>query len=66
MPVANQQICAIERTTLQTAVEAYIALKGAPPASEADLVGLLLREEVVSYDLDPTGAVVPAVGSNCT
>ncbi len=67
VPVANQTTCEIERTTLATAFEAYAALTGAPPVSETDLVTQgLLRTEVQAYDLDATGAVVPAPGSTCT
>lgn len=66
VPVANVASCDIERTTLATAVEAFVALTGAAPATEADLVtGGLLRTEVQAYDLDPTGAIVSAPGSAC-
>lgn len=66
VPVANQTTCEIERTTLATAYEAFIALTGAPPVIEADLVTQgLLRTEVQSYDLDAAGAVVRAPGSTC-
>jgi hypothetical protein len=67
VPVANQTVCDIERTTLATAFDAYVAITGSAPMSEADLVSEgLLRTEVQSYDVDPTGAIVPAPGSTCT
>ena len=66
VPVANQTVCDIERTTLATALDAYVAITGSAPTSEADLVTEgLLRTEVQSYDVDATGAVVPAPGSTC-
>ena len=67
VPVANQTVCDIERTTLATALDAYVAITGAAPMSEADLVTEgLLRTEVQAYDVDATGAIVPAPGSTCT
>ncbi len=67
VPVANQQVCGVERQTLETAIDAYEALTGDLPTSEADLVDQgLLREETSSYDLDATGAIVPSAGSNCS
>ncbi len=67
VPVANETICDIERTTMMTAFDAFEALTGAAPTSEKDLVAQgILRAEVPSYDLDATGAIVPAPGSSCT
>jgi hypothetical protein len=67
VPVANQTVCDIERTTLATAFDAFLAITGSAPASEADLVTQgVLRTEVQAYDLDASGAIVPAVGSACT
>ena len=67
VPVANQAVCDIERTTLATAVDAYVAITGAAPMSEADLVTEgILRTEVQAYDVDASGAIVPAPGSTCT
>jgi hypothetical protein len=51
---------------MEMALEAYEALVGGVPASETDLVTQgILREESALYDLDPTGAIVPATGSSC-
>ncbi len=67
VPVANQTVCDIERTTMQTAFDVFVALTGAAPKTETDLVTeRLLRTEVTSYDLDAAGAIVPAPGSSCT
>ncbi len=67
VPVANQTICDIERTTMLTALDTFVALTGAAPKSETDLVTEgLLRTEVPSYDLDALGAIVLAPGSPCT
>ncbi|MCB0998843.1 MAG: hypothetical protein KDB40_06045 [Acidimicrobiales bacterium] len=66
VPVANGLACDTDRRTFELALEAFTAMTGAPPVVEADLVTQgFLRSEVVSYDLDPTGAIVPAAGSNC-
>ena len=35
VPVANQTVCDIERTTLATALDAYVAITGSAPTSEA-------------------------------
>ena len=67
VPVANETVCDIERTTLAMALDAYVAFTGAAPMSEADLVTEgLLRTEVQAYDVDAAGAIVPAPGSTCT
>ena len=67
VPVANQTVCDIERTTLATAVDAYVAITGAAPMTESDLVTEgILRTEVQAYDVDASGAIVPAPGSTCT
>jgi hypothetical protein len=62
---ADVMVCQTERLTLQTAVEAYTALNGAPPATEAELVGDWLREESPRWDLDPSGAIVAAPDGGC-
>ena len=56
-------VCAADRRTLETAIEAYTAYRGLPPDSEADLVneGLMLHESS-GWDLAGTGIVaVPGV-----
>lgn len=66
VPVANGVACDTDRQTFQLAIEAFTAMTGAPPAAEADLVTQgFLSTEVPGYDLDPTGSIVPAPGSNC-
>ena len=66
VPVANDLACGTDRQTFELAIEAFTAMTGAPPAAEADLVTQgFLSTEVPGYDLDPTGSIVPAPGSNC-
>lgn len=66
VPVANALSCDTERRTIEMALQAYEAVVGSAPSSEADLVTQgILREESALYDLDPTGAIVPATGSSC-
>jgi hypothetical protein len=62
---AKAQLCDTERKTLEVAVEAYVAMNGDVPATEADLIPMLLRTEVTGYDLDAAGNVLPAPGSAC-
>jgi hypothetical protein len=62
---AQTLMCQQEMATLLQAVEAYSLLESAVP-QEAQLVPDYLREESTLYDLDATGAVVPAPGSACT
>jgi hypothetical protein len=58
--------CDATRQTVEVAVEAYLALNGEPPATQADLVDAqLLREAAPSFEIDATGTVVPAPGSPC-
>lgn len=66
VPVANGLACDTDRRTFELALEAFTAMTGAPPLVEADLVTQgFLRTEIATYDLDPAGSIVPAVGSNC-
>lgn len=64
VPVANELSCDTERQMLELAVEAFTAFNGTTP-TEAQLVPEYLRAESSLYDLDPTGALVPATGSSC-
>ena len=58
--------CEADRKTMEIAVEAYWAMTGVGPASEADLVAeQLLRHESSSFDLDAAGNVVPATTAIC-
>jgi hypothetical protein len=66
VPAANGLACDTDRRTFELALEAFTAMTGAAPVAEADLVTQgFLRSEIVGYDLDPTGSIVPAPGSNC-
>lgn len=56
--------CDADRTTLETAIEAYTTLEGEPPADEAALVGDWIREESELYDVE-NGVVVPVPDSGC-
>ena len=56
--------CNADRTTLETAIEAYTTLEGEPPANEAALVGDWIREESALYDVE-NGVVVPVPDSGC-
>lgn len=73
-PVTDQQIfdqvsavaCDTDRLTLETAIEAFVAMEGRPPTDEAELVGTFLRAESPSFDVAPDGTLIPAPGSTCT
>ena len=69
VPVANQQVCGVERQTLETAIDAYEALTGDIPTSEADLVDRgLLASESTHHDVVLSGGSyqVVAVGECAT
>jgi len=66
VPVAANLACDADRRTLEVAIEAFTLMQDGPPTAEADLVGDYIREESPLFDLDPTGAIVPAPGSTCT
>lgn len=59
--------CEPYQKTLEVAIEAYVAMDGAYPATEADLVEAgFIREEIASHDFDPvTGDVFLAPGVTC-
>ncbi|MGB8860542.1 MAG: hypothetical protein WCC60_14880 [Ilumatobacteraceae bacterium] len=63
---ATSAQCRSERETLETAIETYTLLNGAPPASEAAMVPDWILGESVFMDIDAAGNVVPAPGSGCT
>jgi hypothetical protein len=66
VPVVATLSCTTERTTLQTAIDAYTMLEGAPPTDEADLVTAgYLREASSMFDIDAAGTIVAAPGSAC-
>ncbi len=58
--------CFAGRKTLETAVEAYDAVAGGPPADERTLVDKgFLREEYDEYDLASDGSVIAVPGGGC-
>ncbi len=66
VPVVANLACDAERTTLQTAIEAFTLLEGAPPAAESDLVTEgYVKQLSALFDLDASGTLVPASGSTC-
>jgi hypothetical protein len=63
---SNAAVCAVERKTLEIALEAYYAMNGSYPTVESDLVTSgLLREESVGLDIAPDGVIVVAPGTGC-
>jgi hypothetical protein len=58
--------CETDRRTLEIAVEAYWAMTGVAPASEAELVSQqILRTEIQGFDLDAAGNIVAAPAAIC-
>lgn len=58
--------CASDRKTLETAIEAYWANTGVPPASEDDLVSAgLLHGQSDGFDITADGGVVVVSGGAC-
>lgn len=63
---ADVAACSVDHQAIQTAVEAYELLNGAPPANQQELVDAqLIREPSVRYEISPEGAVVASPGSPC-
>ena len=62
---AGKYSCSAERQMMETAVEAFYALNGRNPASEAEMVPMFLRTKSETMDLDSSGNVVAAPNSNC-
>lgn len=63
---ADAVACDVDRTTMQTATDAYEVLNGALPTSEDDLVtGQLIREPSPRFDITADGLIVPAPGGPC-
>lgn len=63
---ATTQVCAVDLKTMQTAVDAYLAITGAMPTSEDDLVTQgLIREPSAGVDVAADGTVMPAPGGPC-
>jgi len=57
--------CQIEDRTLATATDAYTAMNGAAPASQADLVPDYLLEESENWVMTADATFEPAVGGRC-
>lgn len=63
---ATGAACAIDRQTLETAIEAYELLNGSRPTSEQELVDAqMIRELSANFDVSADGALVTASGSAC-
>jgi hypothetical protein len=63
----NAAACAQERSTIQTAVQAYTLLESDKPVSEAAMVtDGYLRQESVLMDIAADGTIVAAPGTVCT
>ena len=64
---ASTAACAVDRQTLETAMEAYELLNGAVATSQQDLLDAqMILEPSPRFLIDATGTVVPAPGSACT
>jgi hypothetical protein len=62
----NAAACAQERSTIETAVEAYTLLTAGAAVTEAAMVaGGFIHVESVLMDIGPGGTVVAAPGSVC-
>jgi hypothetical protein len=58
--------CAGTRAALELAVETYVALTGAPPAAQSDLVDDgFVTESSPWFEVSPEGGIVPSPGSPC-
>jgi hypothetical protein len=63
---ADAGACELERDVVESAIEMFAALTGAPPVSEDELVSEgMLVEPSTRFDLAADGTVVPAPGSPC-
>jgi hypothetical protein len=64
---AQDAACVVDLQTLQAASELYLALNGALPTSQAELIDAQLIKEVsVRFEISAEGDIVPAPGSPCT
>ena len=63
---ASDAGCDLDRSTLTTALELYLALNGVTPTSEQDLVDAeLIAEPTDNFDIDADGEIVVPAGSPC-
>ncbi|MFZ4812504.1 MAG: hypothetical protein ACOYL9_14285 [Ilumatobacteraceae bacterium] len=63
---AQSFTCTTDRSTIQTAMDAYFALEGSTPTESQLLESGLIRSVFKTWDIDAAGNVVPAPGSPCT
>lgn len=64
----KQSTCQADFKTYETAIEGYYGTNGVFPASDADLIGVLLRSDSPNYDVGPNGSIVvdPDGTNGCT
>ena len=63
---ASSAGCDLDRSTLTTAIELFVALNGEPPTSEQELVDVqMIVEPTENYDIDADGDIVAPPGSPC-
>ena len=63
---ASDAACALDRRTLEAAVEAYELLNGALPTSQQELLeAQVIRELSIRFEVDAAGAVIPAPAGPC-
>jgi hypothetical protein len=58
-------VCADDRATIQTAIDAFTTLEGRAPRSLAELVPNYLRSVPIAYALAADGSLQPAPGARC-
>lgn len=62
----SSSACAVERSTIQAAVDAYTLMNPDAPVTEAAMVsGGFIHEQSQLMDVTAVGVVVPALGSIC-
>jgi hypothetical protein len=65
--MAQDAACTTDLQSLQAASEVFLALNGALPTSQADLLDAQLIQEIsVRFEISAEGDIVPAPGSPCT
>ncbi len=63
---AKDAKCKADRSTAETAVEAYTAKnEGTAPASWGDLTGSYLKKAPDDFDISATGVITPTAGGKC-
>ena len=62
----NTAACVAERSTIQSAVQAYTLMNPDVPVSESAMVAAgFIHSESALMDISPTGVVSPAPGTVC-